>query len=329
MAEFTEEELLNALDGEVADVNTPDSDMVNDLKDEPAEPVAEEPAQPEEPAEEPVEEPAKEEVAEEPATEEKPVEEPAPEEPVVKEPVVKEPEMILGKFKSQEDLIKAYQNLEKKFGEKAKEVKEVAQVTTNDFDTAVRTKIQEESWKLVEKAFDTIANPDDAKEAQFLLSQFKKTGEPEYLEKARGYLDARVDRRLEVDTMNTAAYIQQEANAHRQEILLKPLADELDKMAEEDPEFMNDEQNQNLMTMAIKLNPTTIDVRSVKKAIKEYKDLSYQKGYEAAKREFAKQAEKKAVSVKSSGHVEAPAPKKPAEFMTIEEELESELQDLF
>jgi hypothetical protein len=148
------------------------------------------------------------------------------------------------------------------------------------------------------------------------------------LEKARGFLDARVDRRLEVDAMNMAAKIQQTANAHREEILLKPLSEELDKMAEEDPEFMNDEQNQNLMAMAIKLNPSTVDVRSVKKAIQEYKESAYQKGYEAAKKEFAKQAEKKAVSVKSTTHIEQPKPKKSFESMSIQDQLAEEMKSI-
>lgn len=316
MAEITEEELLNAVDGEEPAPAEDSADLAEDLAPEqPAEP---EQVQEEQPAEQ------------EPIKDEQPAEEPAqpePEQPVTETP--KEPEMILGKFKTQEDLVKAYQNLEKKFGEKAKEVKEVAQVTNDEFDTAVRTKIQEESWKLVEKAFDTIVNPEDAKEAQYLLMQFRKTGNGEFLEKARGFLDARVDRRLEVDTMNTAAYIQQQANEHRQEILLKPLSDELNKMIEEDPEFMNDEQNQNLMGMAIKLNPTTVDVRAVKKAIQDYRNMSYQKGYEAAKKEFAKQAEKETVSVKSPAHIEEPVKKKSEDSMTIEEQLEEELQDLF
>ena len=109
---------------------------------------------------------------------------------------------------------------------------------------------------------------------------------------------------------------------------MKPLSEELDKMAEEDPEFMNDEQNQNLMAMAIKLNPSTVDVRSVKKAIQEYKESAYQKGYEAAKKEFAKQAEKKAVSVKSTTHIEQPKPKKSFASMSIEEQLDEEMKTL-
>jgi hypothetical protein len=322
MENITEETLTKEIAGEQnAQVSGIMADLESEFTEE--EPKPEEPAQEETPAEEPAqEEPALEEnPAEEQPAEEEPAEEPA------QEPE-KAPELILGKFKSQDDLINAYKNLEKKMGEKAQEVKEVVQAKSDDFDLAVKQKIAEENWKLVDKAFETITNPDDAKEAQYLLSQFKKTGDGALLEKARGFLDARVDRRLEVDAMNMAAKIQQTANAHREEILLKPLSEELDKMAEEDPEFMNDEQNQNLMAMAIKLNPSTVDVRSVKKAIQKYKESAYQKGYEAAKKEFAKQAEKKAVSVKSTTHIEQPKPKKSFASMSIAEQLDEEMKTL-
>ena len=323
MENITEEALTKEIAGEQnAQVSGIMADLETEFTEE--EPKSEEPAQEETPAEEPAQE--------EPAEEEKPAEEqPAEEEPAEEEPAQepeKAPELILGKFKSQDDLINAYKNLEKKMGEKAQEVKEVVQAKSDDFDLAVKQKIAEENWKLVDKAFETITNPDDAKEAQYLLSQFKKTGDGALLEKARGFLDARVDRRLEVDAMNMAAKIQQTANAHREEILLKPLSEELDKMAEEDPEFMNDEQNQNLMAMAIKLNPSTVDVRSVKKAIQEYKESAYQKGYEAAKKEFAKQVEKKAVSVKSTTHIEQPKPKKSFASMSIAEQLDEEMKTL-
>ena len=323
MENITEEALTKEIAGEQnAQVSGIMADLESEFTEE--EPKSEEPAQEETPAEEPA--------SEEPASEEKPAEEqPAEEEPAEEEPAQepeKAPELILGKFKSQDDLINAYKNLEKKMGEKAQEVKEVVQAKSDDFDLAVKQKIAEENWKLVDKAFETITNPDDAKEAQYLLSQFKKTGDGALLEKARGFLDARVDRRLEVDAMNMAAKIQQTANAHREEILLKPLEEELDKMAEEDPDFMNDEQNQNLMAMAIKLNPSTVDVRSVKKAIQEYKESAYQKGYEAAKKEFAKQAEKKAVSVKSTTHIEQPKPKKSFASMSIAEQLDEEMKSI-
>ena len=148
------------------------------------------------------------------------------------------------------------------------------------------------------------------------------------MEQARSFLDKRIDRKLEVDAMNMAAKIQQAANEHRQEIILKPLSDELDKMAEEDPEFMNDTTNQDLMAMAIRLNPMKVDVRAVKKAIQDYSKTQYQKGYEAAKKEYAKQIETKAVPVKSVAKVETPAPKKSPDEMTIEDQLKEEYKDL-
>lgn len=321
MDNITEEALTKELAG---DQSTESTGILADLEAEFKEeepkteeaPAEEQPAQEEEPKEE------QEESAEPEKQEEEPAEEPKEEEPE------KEPELILGKFKSQEDLINAYKNLEKKFGEKAHEVKEVAQVKSDDFDKAVDAKIVEETWKLVDKAFDTISSPEDAKEAQYLLSQFKKTGDGSYLEKARGFLDARIDRQLEVASMNTASQIRMKANEHRQEILLKPLEEELDKMLEEDPEFMNDTTNQDLMAMAIKLNPTQVDVRAVKKAIQDYRASAYQKGYEAAKKEIAKQAEKKTVSVKSTTRIEQPKPKKPVESMSIQEQLEEEMKTM-
>lgn len=318
MENITEEALTKELAG---DQTTESTGIMADLE---AEFKEEDPKTEEAPAEEqPAEEEPKDEPEQpaEPVAEEEPAEEP-------KEEPEKEPELIAGKFKTQEDLVNAYKNLEKKLGEKSHEVKEAVQVQSDDFDKAVDAKIAEETWKLVDKAFDTISNPDDAKEAQYLLSQFKKTGDGTYLEKARGFLDARIDRQLEVSSMNTASQIRMKANEHRQEILLRPLSEELDKMAEEDPEFMNDTVNQDLMAMAIKLNPTKVDVRAVKKAIQDYRTTAYQRGYEAAKKEFAKQAEKKAVSVKSTTHIEQPKPKKPAESMSIKEQLEEEMKTI-
>lgn len=305
-------------------------DLTEELKDlnpqeptepeTPAEPAPEEPAPAEEPAQPAPEEPKPADP--EPAPAEEPT--PAPEEPAQPE----EPKMYAGKFKSVDDLVEGYKNLEKRFTEKAQVAKEAVQVKSDDFDRAVKTAIAEENWKIVNQAFETIAKPEDAKEAQYLLSQFRRTGDPALLEQARGYLDARVDRRLEVDCMNKAAEIQQRANEHRQEILLKPLSDELDKMAEEDPTFMNDEQNRNLLAMAIKLNPTTIDVRAVKKEIQAYYKMAYEKGKLAAEKVAAKKAEKQAPSLKSKEHVEPPKPVKPDWQKTTQEMLEEEMKSL-
>lgn len=338
MPEITEDDLSKALGDPVDEVqdqlakdlldengkdtpgdDKPDENIVNDVKDDDAaDPAKDEPKPDDKNPDQPDGDATKPDENADPATEPKDTDT-NPDQ---------EPEMILGKFKTVDDLKTAYQNLEKKLGEKAQEVKEVSQVSGTEFDLAVKAKIAEENWKLVDKAFETIADPNDAKEAQYLLSQFKRTGDAAFLEQARSFLDKRIDRKLEVDAMNVVAKIQRIANEHRQEVILKPLSDELDKMAEEDPEFMNDTVNQDLMAMAIRLNPMKVDVRAVKKAIQDYSKTQYQKGYEAAKKEFAKQAETKAVPVKSVAKVETPVVKKPVDEMTIEDQLKEEYKDL-
>lgn len=337
MAEITEDDLSKALGDPVDEVqdqlakdlidedgkdtpgdDKPDENIVNDVKDDDAaDPAKDEPKPDDKNPDQPDGDATKPDENADPATE-----------PKDKDPETEPAEMILGKFKTVDDLKNAYQNLEKRFSEKSQEVKEVSQVSGTEFDTAVNAKIAEENWKLVDKAFETITDPEHAKEAQYLLAQFKRTGDGALLEQARSFLDKRIDRKLEVDAMNMAAKIQQAANEHRQEIILKPLSDELDKMAEEDPEFMNDTTNQDLMAMAIRLNPMKVDVRAVKKAIQDYSKTQYQKGYEAAKKEYAKQIETKAVPVKSVAKVETPVAKKPVDAMSIEDQLKEEYKDL-
>jgi hypothetical protein len=140
MENITEEALTKEIAGEQnAQVSGIMADLESEFTEE--EPKSEEPAQEEAPAEEPAqEEPAKEGPAEEQPAEEEPAEEEPAEEEPAQEPE-KAPELILGKFKSQDDLINAYKNLEKKMGEKAQEVKEVVQAKSDDFDLAVKQKM--------------------------------------------------------------------------------------------------------------------------------------------------------------------------------------------
>lgn len=333
MNDFTEDDLSKALGDQVEPENDPvTKDLLEEEKQDEQQPADTEPKADE------VADPAKDETKPDDANPDQPDNnEPKPDEvtdpekadePKDTEPVETEPELIMGKFKSQDALIEAYKNLEKKLGEKAQETQEIKQVTSDEFDKAVDQKIVEENIKIVNKAFETITDPEKAKEAQYLWSQAQRTGNAELFEQARSYLDSRVDRRLEAEMMNTAAQIRMKANAHKEQIMMKPLADELDKMAEEDPEFMNDEQNQNLMAMAIKLNPATVNVRAVKKTIQDYGKTQYDKGYEAAKKEFAKQAEQKAVSVKTTPKVVQPEPKKNVADLSIEDQLKEEYKDM-
>ena len=340
MNDFSEDDLSKALGDQVANENDP---VTKDLLDENApddsadKPDGNEPADAD-PKPDDAADPAKDETKPDDANPDQPDKkdpdadanaDPAKgDEPKDTDPADTEPELIMGKFKNQDALIEAYKNLEKKLGEKAQESQEIKQVTSDDFDKAVDQKIVETNIKAINKALDTIADPEKAKEAQYLWAQAQKTGNLELFEQARSYLDSRVDRRLEAEMMNNAAQIRMSANAHKEEILLKPLSAELDKMAEEDPEFMNDTQNQELLAMAIKLNPTKVNVRAVKKTIQDYGKTQYDKGYEAAKKEFAKQVETKSVSVKTTPKAVQPAPKKDTSNMSIEDQLKEEYKDL-
>lgn len=337
MNDFTEDDLSKALGDQVANENDP---VTKDLLDEDTpdnnagKPDGNEPADAD-PKPDDIADPTKDEHKPDDANPDQPDKnEPKPDDgadPDKKDESADtdpEPELIMGKFKNQDALIEAYKNLEKKLGEKAQESQEIKQVTSDDFDKAVDQKIVDTNIKAINKALDTISDPEKAKEAQYLWAQAQKTGNLELFEKARSYLDSRIDRRLEAEMMNNAAQIRMSANAHKEEILLKPLSAELDKMAEEDPEFMNDAQNQELLAMAIKLNPTKVNVRVVKKTIQNYGKTQYDKGYEAAKKEFAKQVETKSVSVKTTPKAVQPAPKKDTSSMSIEDQLKEEYKDL-
>lgn len=303
LAEKVNEELAKEhADDEPADV----SEKPNDDTETPAEPV-------EEPK--PVEEPAAEEPAEEPVTEEEPVE--------------TQKELILGKFKTVEDLQNAYTNLEKQFSKKSQQVSEVAKISEpSEFDNMVSQEISKAGWDLVNKAMQTITDPEQLKEATFALEQYKRTLDGNLLEKARGFLSPRVDRQLEVDFMNASAAIKQEANRYRDEIELQPVRESLEELEKEDPEWLQDQTHQDLIVAAIKLNKQ-VDVRSVKKMIDDLEKKSAERALAKERKKIAQQAEKKStVSVKAPERVDPPAPKKEWYNMSLEEQLREELKDL-
>lgn len=276
--------------------------------EEPAEMPAEEPAQEETPAEQPAEQPT------EPAQE--PVAEPEP---------VADPEPILGKFKTQDDLIKAYQNLEKQLTKKSQQVAETAKVQSDDFDKLVQDNISNAAWGLINNAVNTIVDPEHHKEALYALEMYRRTGDGVHLEKARGFLDPRVDRRLEVDFMNQSAAIRQEANKYRDEIEMQPIREALEELEEEDPDWLADENHQNLIAEAIKLN-RKVDVKGVKAMIKAVEEKAVERYKATEAKRLAQEAERKPIpSVKTSERQEPVKPKKDWRDMSIAEQLAEEM----
>lgn len=280
--------------------------------EEPAEAPAEEPAQEETPAEQPAEQPT--ESAQEPVAEPEPQPEP-------------EPEPILGKFKTQDDLIKAYQNLEKQLTKKSQQVADVAKVQSSDFDKLVDEHISNAAWNLIGQAVNTITDPEHHKEALYALEMYKRTGDGVHLEKARGFLDPRIDRRLEVDFMNQSAAIRQEANKYRDEIELQPVQQALEELEEEDPDWLAEESHQNLIAEAIKLN-RKVDVKSVKAMIQAVEEKAVERYKATEAKRLAQEAERKPIpSVKATERQEPVKPKKDWREMTIAEQLEAEMAD--
>lgn len=289
---------------------TETEETVAPTAEEPAETPAEEPAQEETPAEQPAEQPT------EPAQE--PVAEPEP------QPVA-DPEPILGKFKTQDDLIKAYQNLEKQLTKKSQQVAETAKVQSDDFDKLVQDNISNAAWGLINNAVNTIVDPEQHKEALYALEMYRRTGDGAHLEKARGFLDPRVDRRLEVDFMNQSAAIRQEANKYRDEIEMQPVREALEELEEEDPDWLADETHQNLIAEAIKLN-RKVDVKGVKAMIKAVEEKAVERYKATEAKRLAQEAERKPIpSVKTSERQEPVKPKKDWREMSIAEQLAEEM----
>lgn len=293
---------------------TETEEMVAPTAEEPAEMPAEEPKQEETPAEQPAEQPT------EPAQE--PVAEPEHSETLVAE---KAPEPILGKFKTQDDLIKAYQNLEKQLTKKSQQVAETAKVQSDDFDKLVQDNISNAAWGLINNAVNTIVDPEQHKEALYALEMYRRTGDGVHLEKARGFLDPRVDRRLEVDFMNQSAAIRQEANKYRDEIEMQPVREALEELEEEDPDWLADENHQNLIAEAIKLN-RKVDVKGVKAMIQAVEEKAIERYKATEAKRLAQEAERKPIpSVKTSERQEPVKPKKDWREMSIAEQLAEEM----
>lgn len=290
---------------------TETEETVAPTAEEPAETPAEEPAQEETPAEQPAEQPT------EPAQE--PVVEPEP------QPVA-DPEPILGKFKTQDDLIKAYQNLEKQLTKKSQQVAETTKVQSDDFDKLVQDNISNAAWGLINNAVNTIVDPEQHKEALYALEMYRRTGDGAHLEKARGFLDPRVDRRLEVDFMNQSAAIRQEANKYRDEIEMQPVREALEELEEEDPDWLAEETHQNLIAEAIKLN-RKVDVKGVKAMIKAVEEKAVERYKATEAKRLAQESERKPIpSVKTSERQEPVKPKKDWREMSIAEQLAEEME---
>lgn len=226
-------------------------------------------------------------------------------------------------------LAKSYKELQAAFTHKAQQVAEAPKFSSPDeLDKAIFTEIETRAMANIEAAVGKIANPEHLKEATAALAMYKRTGDIEHIEKARGFLDKNADRRLEVDLRNAAAEVKQDFNARRDEIELAPVAQDLQALEEEDPAWIADPVHQDILVAAIKLN-RKVDVKSIKQMVDKIGENAVKKYVAAEEKKKAVEVNKKQeISLKGGNRVDQPKPKKAFHEMTIEEQLAEEYSSL-
>lgn len=235
-----------------------------------------------------------------------------------------EPKLILGKFKSHEDLEKAYVNLEKMASKNAQRANEEQKFTSpTEFEQAIADKIEVAALKQIEDAVSRIPNSQDLKEASAAVSMYRRTGDLQFIEKARSFLDRTADRRLENELRETALGIKQDMNARRDEIMLEPIRQGLAELVEEDREWMEDTLHQDVLKAAIQLN-SRVNVKAIKKMVDDIAVNAVEK-YKAAeaKKRVVENSKKPNVSIKTSPGIIEKKSEKPFEAMTLEEQLQA------
>lgn len=301
------------------------------------EPKEPETAQEETPAEDPkpVEIPAEEKPMEEKPTDEpKPADEPKVETPEVDpeklvEQATQEPELIDGKFKSQDELINAYHNLQKQFTQKSQQAAEVVRSQDDVYwDNEIAKAEDIVAKDIVTKALDTITDPAQKTEAMTAMNKWLQTGSAEDLSACLGYMDVRVERQVRLQAMDASAKIRAEATRLRDEAWQKPLVEELKTVRAEDPEWFDAPETQEIIKAAIALNGAKLDVKGLKKMIQAVSGKAVEKYKAKVAKETAVKAEQQAVSVKAASHNEPARPEKPIDPNDIEAMLNKEYTKL-
>jgi hypothetical protein len=306
--ELLEQEMKNAgiTPGEEIPAETPEESKPAEAEE--PKPAEEEPKDPEPeqaPAEEPKEEPATEEKAEE-------------SDDLVKQAMA-EPELILGKFKSVDDLKNAYQNLEKQFTQKSQQTAEVVRSQDDAYwDNEIANAEDIVARDIVTRALDTIADPAQKTEAMTAMNKWLQTGDSEDLSKCLGYMDVRVERQVRLQAMDASAKIRAEATRLRTEAWQAPLVESLKEVRAEDPEWFDAPTTQEIIKSAIALNGAKLDVKSLKKMILASNNAAVERDRAKRAQQTAIKTEQKTVSVKGASHNEPPKPEKPVDPNDIE-----------
>lgn len=294
---------------------TPGEEISSETPEEPKPAEPEEPKPAEEEPKDPEPEPKlADEPKEEPATEEK-----AEESDDLVKQAMAEPELILGKFKSVDDLKNAYQNLEKQFTQKSQQTAEVVRSQDDAYwDNEIANAEDIVARDIVTRALDTIADPAQKTEAMTAMNKWLQTGDSEDLSKCLGYMDVRVERQVRLQAMDASAKIRAEATRLRTEAWQAPLVESLKEVRAEDPEWFDAPTTQEIIKSAIALNGAKLDVKSLKKMILASNNAAVERDRAKRAQQTAIKTEQKTVSVKGASHNEPPKPEKPVDPNDIE-----------
>ena len=225
----------------------------------------------------------------------------------------------MGKFKSQEELAKAYQNLEKQFTQKSQRTADVARSQDDVYwDNEIAKAEDVVAKDIVTKALDTISDPAQKTEAMTAMNKWLQTGDAEDLSKCLGYMDVRVERQVRLQAMDASAKIRAEATRLRNESWQQPLVEDLKEVRAEDPEWFDAPETQEIIKAAIALNGAKLDVKGLKKMIQAVSNKAVETYKAKAAKEAAVKAEQQAVSVKDASHQEPAKPEKPVDPNDIE-----------
>ena len=235
------------------------------------------------------------------------------------EQATKETELIDGKFKSQDELLNAYHNLQKQFTQKSQQAAEVVRSQDDVYwDNEIAKAEDIVAKDIVTKALDTITDPAQKTEAMTAMNKWLQTGSAEDLSACLGYMDVRVERQVRLQAMDASAKIRAEATRLRDEAWQKPLVEELKNVRAEDPDWFDAPETQDIIKAAIALNGAKLDVKGLKKMIQAVSDKAVEKYKAKIEKESAVKAEQKTVSVKSAAHNEPVRPEKPIDPSDIE-----------
>lgn len=235
------------------------------------------------------------------------------------EQATKETELIDGKFKSQDELLNAYHNLQKQFTQKSQQAAEIVRSQDDVYwDNEIAKAEDIVAKDIVTKALDTITDPAQKTEAMTAMNKWLQTGSAEDLSACLGYMDVRVERQVRLQAMDASAKIRAEATRLRDEAWQKPLVEELKNVRAEDPDWFDAPETQDIIKAAISLNGAKLDVKGLKKMIQAVSDKAVEKYKAKIEKESAVKAEQKTVSVKSAAHNEPVRPEKPIDPSDIE-----------